>query len=57
MLQIFTKESEVNLAPGLIDRDSILRKIRITKLETGITAYKMKRNEVNICLRKTKSKY
>ena len=39
------------------DRDRILRKIRITKLETGITAYKMKRNEVNICLRKAKLKY
>ena len=41
----------------MINRDRILRKIRITKLETGITAYKMKRNEVNICLKKAKSKY
>ena len=41
----------------MIDRDSLLRKMRKTKLENDITAYKMKRNEVNICLRKAKSKY
>ena len=31
--------------------------MRKTKLENDITAYKMKRNEVNICLRNAKSKY
>ena len=31
--------------------------MRKKKLENEITAYKMKRNEVNICLRKAKSKY
>ena len=40
----------------MIDRDRLLRKVRKTKLENDITAYKMKRNEVNICLRKAKSK-
>ena len=41
----------------MIDRDRLLRKMRKTKLENDVTAYKMKRNEVNICLRKAKSKY
>ena len=40
-----------------IDQGYVLRKMRKTKLENDITAYKMKRNEVNICLRKAKSKY
>ena len=31
--------------------------MRKTKLENDVTAYKMKRNEVDICLRKAKSKY
>ena len=31
--------------------------MRKTKLENDITAYKMKRNKVNICLRKATSKY
>ena len=41
----------------MIDRDRLSRKMRKTKLENDITAYKMKRNEVNICLRKGKSEY
>ena len=41
----------------MIDRDCLLRKMRKTKLENDITAYKMKLNKVNICLRKSKSKY
>ena len=41
----------------MIDRDRFLRKMRKIKLENDITAYKMKRNEVNICLRKAKLKY
>ena len=31
--------------------------MRKTKLESDTTAYKMKRNEVLICLRKVRSKY
>ena len=42
---------------NLIDRGHLLRKMRKTKLENDITAYRMKCNEVNICLRKGKSKY
>ena len=41
----------------MIDRDRLLRKMRKPKLENDITAYKMKRNEANICLKKAKSKY
>ena len=41
----------------MIDRDRLLRKMRKAKLENDITAYKMKRNEANICLKKAKSKY
>ena len=59
----FDKKSEVNLAPSytghknLIHQDRLLRKMRKTKLENDIAPYKMKRNDVNICLRKAKSKY
>ena len=38
-------------------RDQLLRKIRKIKLQFDINAYKAKRNEVNIALRKVKSKY
>ena len=41
----------------MIDRDRLLRKMRKTKLEHDIAVYKMKRNEVNICVRKAKLKY
>ena len=41
----------------MIDGDRLLRKMRKTKLENDITAHKMKRYEVNICLRKAKFKY
>ena len=41
----------------MIDRDRFLRKMRKTKFGNDITAYKMRGNEVNICLRKAKSKY
>ena len=36
----------------MIDGDRLLRKMRKTKLDNDITAYKMKRNAVNICLEK-----
>ena len=41
----------------MINRDCLLRKIRRTKWENDITAYKMKCHKVNMCLRKAKSKY
>ena len=41
----------------MIDPDHFLRKMRKTKLGNDITAYKMKRNEVNICLTKAKANY
>ena len=41
----------------MIDRDCLLIKTRKNKLENDFTTYKVKRNEVNICLRKAKSKY
>ena len=37
--------------------DKLLRKMRKTQLQFDINAYKAKRNEVNIALRKAKSKY
>ena len=39
------------------DRDKLLRKSRRTKAEVDISQYKRKRNEVNVAIRKTKSKY
>ena len=64
MLQNLTKKVRGKPCPWLtrgiktkmIDRDRVLRKMRKTKLENGITACKMKRNKANICLRKAKSK-
>ena len=41
----------------MVDRDRLLGKMRKTKIENEVTAYKMKRNEVNICLRKAILKY
>ena len=38
-------------------RDKLLGKMRKTKLQFDINAYKAKRNEVNVALRKAKSKY
>ena len=40
-----------------IDQGYVLRKVRKNKLENDITSYKMKRKEVNVCLRKAKLKY
>ena len=39
------------------DRDRLLRKMRQTKCEIDTSAYKRKRNEVNIAIRKAKSTY
>ena len=39
------------------ERDKLLRKSRRTKDETDISAYKSKRNEVNIAVRRAKSVY
>ena len=41
----------------MTDPDHLLRKMRKTKLGNDITADKMKRNEVNICLTKAKANY
>ena len=65
MLQNLTKKVRGKPCPWLtrdiktkmIDPDHLLRKMRKTKLGNDITAYKMKRNEVNICLTKAKANY
>ena len=46
-----------NLKSKMNTRDKLLRKMRKTKLQFDINVYKAKRNEVNIALRKAKSKY
>ena len=46
-----------DLKSKMTTRDKILRKMRKTKLQFDINAYKAKRNEVNIALRKAKSQH
>ena len=65
MLQNLTKKVRGKPCPWLtsniktivIDGGHFLRKMRKTKLENHITAFKTKGKEVNIFLRKAKSKY
>ena len=67
LLEVFQKHAPIinkpcpwltnDLKSKMNTRNKLLRKIRKTKLQFDINAYKAKRNEVNIALRKAKSKY